>query len=475
MSNWFGLKPIIDKQLWSVDWGSAPLWRAWLIGAARVLYVLIRDLAAGDLKLRAMSLVYTTLLSMVPVLAVAFALLKAFGAHEAGEDMLKGLFAPLGPSADEITTRVVQFVDRIKVGVLGVVGVGLLFVTVISLMQKIERTFNSIWYISQDRSFARRFSDYMTIVLIGPLLIFGSTAMTAMVMNQSIVQSLSTTPVIGVLVILGGKLIPYFLAVGAFTMLYLFMPNTRVNVRSAFVGALVAAFLWKGMGWLFAEFVAGSAKYAAIYSVFSTLILFMIFLYFGWMVLLIGSSIAFYDQNPEYLRIRRDQFRMSNRLSERLALHIVYRIADRYQHGGPPWTAGRLAQELNVPTLAVERILAELESSGFMARNAQEPAAYLPARPIDQISVVDVLHVTRHRGERDQISTDVLPNEPSVDQTVEMIDRAIAQSVQGVTLKDLVLAGPPKDMAIGGPTPSLQSVPVGEESEPKRVQGQSGE
>ena len=475
MDDWFGLKPIIDKQLWSVEWGSTPRWRAWLIGAARVLYVLVRDLVAGDLNLRAMSLVYTTLLSMVPVLAVAFALLKAFGAHEAGEEMLSGLLAPLGEGASEITSRIIQFVDRIKVGVLGVVGVGLLFFTIISLMQKIERAFNSIWYISEGRSFARRFSDYMTVVLIGPLLIFGSTAMTAMVMNQSIVQWLSTTPVIGFFVVLGGKLVPYLLAVGAFTMLYLFMPNTRVNIRSAFIGALVAALLWKGMGWLFATVVAGSAKYAAIYSVFSTLILFMIFLYLGWMVLLIGSSIAFYDQNPEYLRIRRDQFRMSNQLSERLALHIAYRIADRYQRGEPPWTAGALAQELNVPTLAIERIMVELEIKGFMSRNAAEPAGYLPARPIDEIPVIEVLQATRQRGEKDQISSDVLPDEPSVDHTVEMIDRAITQSIQGVTLKDLALAGPLKDLALAEAPSTVETLPVSEDQEPKRAQGQPGE
>ena len=236
------------------------------------------------------------------------------------------------------------------------------------------------------------------------------------------------------LIVLGGKLIPYLLAVSAFTFLYVFMPNTRVRVRSAFVGALVAAFLWKAMGWAFASFIAGSAKYTAIYSVFATLILFMIFLYLGWLVLLIGSSIAFYDQNPEYLRIRRDRFRMSNRLSERLALHIAFRSADSYQRGGKGWTAGALAQGLNVPTLAVERILTELERRTLLARTADEPPCYLPARPPNRILVTEVLSATRERDEHNQIAAEALPPEVNVDRAIDLIERAMDDALDALPL-----------------------------------------
>lgn len=440
MGDWFGLKTKIDELLWRPSAAPRPRWQDRGVAALRVVYVLVRDFADGDLNQRAMSLVYTTLLSIVPLIAISFSVLKGFGVHNQIEPMLLGVLEPLGEQRAEITNRIIDFVDNVNVGVLGSVGLGILVFTVISLMQKIERAFNHIWYVSRARSFARRFSDYVSVIVVGPLLIFASTGLTAMVSSHAAIQWLVGVPGTGFLIDWGGRLIPYLLAVGAFTFIYVFMPNTRVRIASAFIGALVAAFLWKGMGWAFATFVAGSGKYTALYSVFATLVLFMIWLYLGWMILFIGSSIAFYHQNPEYLRIRRGRFRMSGRLSERLALHIAFRVATSFQSNRAPWTAAGLAQALNVPTLAVERVLDELESGGILVRTADDPSAYLPARPLDQIFVLDVLTADRERGERSDLAVEALPAESAVDHTVEMIDRAVSNAVHGVTLKDLATA-----------------------------------
>jgi len=137
---------------------------------------------------------------------------------------------------------------------------------------------------------------------------------------------------------------------------------------------------------------------------------------------------------------------MSNRLSERLALHIAYRIAHSYQNAKPPCTPGALAQQLNVPTLAVERLLEEFERRGLICPTADEPAGYLPTRPIDQISVLDIIHATRERGEHDQINADALPADATVDQTVDLMERALDQAMQGMTLKDLAAAEFPRSL-----------------------------
>lgn len=152
----------LDTALWQARPQRLPPWRWRGLRAARVLYVLIRDLLSGELTLRAMGLVYTTLVSLVPLLAVSFSVLKAFGVHNQLEPTLAAFLAPLGARGDEITRRIMEFIDNVYVGVLGAAGLGLLIYTVVSVMQKIEESFNFIWHVSQPRGFGERFSRYLS-------------------------------------------------------------------------------------------------------------------------------------------------------------------------------------------------------------------------------------------------------------------------------------------------------------------------
>lgn len=434
LSRW---KNSLDAFLW-VEPAAESTWRRRLLEPARILYVFIRDLLDSDLNQRAVGLVYWTLLSVFPVFAITFSVLKSFGAHNQLRPLLLEFFAPLGDKGVEATTKIMEVVQKADVGLVGSIGLVSLVYTLVSLMQKIEMSFNHIWYVSRPRSIARRFTDYISVVVVGPMLI---------VLSASLTNALSGKTY-GLLGSMGAGVLPYALVVGAFTFIFLFMPNTRVKLRAAFIGALVAAGLWKGMGWLFTFLVAFSAARNEIYSVFLTPILAMIWLFLVWMIILSGASISFYVQNPSYLRLRRGRFHMSNRLSERIALHAAYRMAKNYHRGEPPWTAPALAQSLHVPTLAVETILDELERRRLVARTSDEPCAYLPTRPIDRITVMEVLSAVRERGEQQQISASVLPADPAVDRTVDMMDRAMTQSIHGMTLQDLATSDIPADESL---------------------------
>ncbi len=283
----------IVRALWGKDTESLPRWKAWPIVVLRVVFAVARDVLAGNLTLHAMSLVYTTLLSFVPLLALSFSVLKGFGVHNQVEPILLRLLEPLGEKGQEIAALVIGFVDNIKVGVLGAVGLALLFYTVVSLMQKIESAFNDTWRISETRPLARRFSDYLSVLLIGPVLIFSAVGITASLTSNALFESLTAVEPLGTLIEIAGGLTPFLLVGGAFTFIYIFMPNTRVRLRSALLGGFVAGILWVTAGWGFATFVANSGNYAAIYSAFATLILFLIWLYLNWLILLVGSSICF--------------------------------------------------------------------------------------------------------------------------------------------------------------------------------------
>jgi len=427
----------IARALWSMDTRSLPRWKAWPIVTLRVVFAIARDVLAGNLTLHAMSLVYTTLLSFVPLLALSFSVLKGFGVHNQVEPILLQLLEPLGEQGREITERVIEFVDNVKVGVLGALGLALLFYTVVSLMQKIESAFNDTWRISETRPLARRFSDYLSVLLIGPVLIFSAVGITASLTSSALVGRLTAVEPLGTLVELAGRLTPYLLVGGAFTFIYIFIPNTKVRFRSALLGGFAAGVIWVSAGWGFATFVASSTRYTAIYSAFATLILFLIWLYLNWLILLVGSNIAFYHQHPEYLAVRRGPLWLSNRMSEKLALLVIVVIAKSHYRGSPPWTLERLAKRLNTPSEVVERVVLGLERGGLLAKTTDDPSSYLPARPFDVALVKDVLDAARQIGEERYFGFDRLPHQPAVEELLSDLDESASEALHGRTIKDL--------------------------------------
>ena len=435
MANVLELKRRFQDRIWEGKLEANAPPRRWLIQIARTFYVLVRDIAEGQLTLRAMSLVYTTLLSLVPLLAVSFSVLKGFGVHNQLEPMLMNFLAPMGERGVEISEKVIGFVSNVKAGVLGSVGLILLFYTVVSLMQKIERAFNFAWRVSDARSIAQRFSDYLSVIVIGPVLIFSAVGITASSQITSVVDALRVLPFAGTVFDAIGRLVPYFLIVVAFTVIYIFVPNTRVKLKSALLGAAIAGFLWETTGWAFAAFVVSSAKYTAIYSAFASLILFMIWLYLGWLILLVGSSIAFYHQHPEHLRRSRAILRLGNREREALALQIGLLVGRAFHRGDQPLTRDELAQRTGTPEEAIEIVANALRRSTVL-RESRDPRGWIPTRSLEQITLAEMLDAVRGHSiasEQTGIITD-----DAVNQLSGEVDRAITQTLAERTLRDLV-------------------------------------
>jgi membrane protein len=225
------------KEIWSVNTDSLGIVRAFSIKILRLFYVTAREFSEGYLTLRAMSLVYTTLLSLVPLLAVSCSVLKAFGVHNQIQPILLNFLGALGPRGEEITYKIIGFVENMKVGVLGTLGLSLLIYTVISLIQKIENAFNAIWRIGKSRSLARKFSDYMSVILIGPVLMFSALGLTASISSAAVIQKIMSIEPFGSVLFFAGKLIPYFFVCAAFTFIYSFIirlcPCWRVVCRNS--------------------------------------------------------------------------------------------------------------------------------------------------------------------------------------------------------------------------------------------------
>jgi len=428
------------KLLWGENPEGLPPWRRRLVLTLRMVYAVGRDIADGQLTLRAMSLVYTTLLSVVPLLALSFSVLKAFGVHNQVRPTLLALLEPLGDKGVQIAEQVIGFVDNIKVGVLGALGLGLLVYTVVSLLQKIEHAFNFVWHVRQARPLTQRFSQYLSVLLIGPLLIFSAMGVTAAFFGSSTVKELVAIEPLGTLFRLVATLLPFVFVIAAFAFVYIIMPNTRVRAGPAVVGATVAGVLWQTLGWGFAAFVAGSTKYTAIYAGFAIVIFSMIWLYLNWLVMLIGASIACYVQIPSLLVTPRREFRLSNRVKEKIALLIATYVGRHFYSGKSALTLEDLAERIGAPVVSVESVLSAIRRAGYITETADEPPRFVPAHAFDAITVKDLLDALRAADEETSLSASALPAETGVETLLARADEAVSVSLHGRNLRELAQA-----------------------------------
>jgi membrane protein len=366
-----------------------------LLTVGRYGVVLARDLMEGQLSMRAMSLVYTSLLSVVPLLALAFSVLKALGVHNSLEPLLERFLEPLGPQSTEITHNVIAFVDNIKVGVLGSLGVGLLLFTVVSLIQKVEASFNYVWRIDRTRGLSQRFSEYLAVLIFGPVLVFSAIGVSASVLSSAVVARLIAIEPFGMLIYMLTQLLPYALIIAAFTFLYSFIPNTRVRLHAALGGGLLAGVLWQSASLLFAQFVARATNYNAIYSGFAIFLFLLIWLYVGWLILLTGCQLSFYMQHPEHLRPTRVAPYLSARNAEFLGLSIVALIGRRYIAGEPLQSREELLNELKAPPDHVDHVVEVLISGSVLAPAGRDQAGLLPGRDLDSLSVAELWKMIR--------------------------------------------------------------------------------
>lgn len=338
--------------------------------AIQIIVCTVREVRTGDLTLRAMSLVYTTMLALVPLLALSFSLFKALGIHNQIEPMLLNLFQPLGADATQVSQTLLGFIDNVKIGVLGSVGVAMLFYTVLAMIQKVEAAFNHIWLVPRSRPLGQRVSQYLVVLLLGPLALSLTLGITASLTSNSIVSSLLDLPGISDGAVLAGRITPFVMICGVFTLMFVFIPNTRVRWRAAVMGGFVSGLLWQSATLAFAKFVAGSGNYNAVYSSFAILIVLLIWLYVAWLILLVGCQIAFYTQNPEYLRATRSAPPLDPIERESLLLDILTTVGVRFHNGSDAIDAEALRRELNARPEHLSIALDQLLQAGILAEQA---------------------------------------------------------------------------------------------------------
>ncbi|NKB31936.1 MAG: YihY family inner membrane protein [Pseudomonadales bacterium] len=388
--------------LWQSELSDASLPKRFLIKFCQIFIAVMRDLVQGQLSLRAMSLVFTTVIGIFPLLAITFAVLKSLGVHNRMEPTLLTLLQPLGERANELTADVLTYVDNLQLELIGITSVGLLIYLALDMMRKIESSFNYIWAVKHGRSWSSRVSEYLFAVIVSPLLLFLSIGITSTVNTNFFERFLQDLIYGGLVLELLALIAPILLMSLAFAFAYGFLPNTKVQFSSAFIGGFVTTIIWKLMGSVFQGFFVAASR-ENIYLAFATAIAIMFFIYIGWLVALIGSSIAFYHQNPGKSRTGREQIALSISQQEQLSLAIATSIIRRFSEGQEPLSEDQLAASLRCSGLAIENAIENLQKINLITATNDNPPRYLPTHSVTDCTIVEIWQAIRNLN-TDEIS-----------------------------------------------------------------------
>jgi membrane protein len=404
----------------------------------RYLYALGRDFVRGDLGLRAMGLVYSSLFAIVPMIAVAFSVLTAFGYHRELEPILFEFLRPLGVKGYELTANIMKFVENAQTTVLGTVGFVFLLYTVITMIQKVEDSLNFTWHVERPRSLAKRVSEYLVIMLVGPVVAVVSLVLMTRIEASAV---MNRVPGLGDGSDGGGNshVAPYLLIIALFWFLYYYMPNTRVRWQAALIGALFGGTVWVSVGAIFARVAVYATQTAAVYAGFAIVLLFLVWLHLSWLVMLLGGQLSFYVQHPEHLRTGHGPIPTTAILRERIAMGTMYLVAQRFLEGGERWKVSDLADHMDVPASVVDSALCNLEERGLVL--TAEDDTVTPARDLDAITLADVLDAVRHETPNPRRPEP--HGVPVADSAALAADAAMRECMSRRTLRDLVSSPAP--------------------------------
>jgi membrane protein len=398
----------IRIDIWRIRLADLPFGKSFLIRQLRTIILAIRGYDKDRCVLRASSLTFFTLLSIVPIAAVFFGIAKGFGFERRLQEELFERF----PGQEEVLGQVISFSNSLLERTQGelIAGVGLLVLlwSVLKVLGLIERAFNDIWEIKEGRSLGRKFSDYLSIMLISPILVLISGSVTVFIKTQvtQITKRVAFLDIFYSLIYFLFESMPYVLIWILFTILYIVMPNTRVSLKAGFLGGVVAGTLYQIAQWAYISFQISTAKFNAIYGSFAALPLFLMWLQVSWWIVLFGAELSFANQNVDTYEFEPDSLKVSPGFKKLLALQIAHLLTKRFENGDKPLTDSQISARLEMPIRLVHNILYDLVEGGLVSETTtknDKELAYQPACDINKLSIQYVLAALEQSG------TDTLP------------------------------------------------------------------
>ena len=391
--------------IWRIRLQDLPFGKSFLIKQLQVIILAVRGFDQDRCLQRASSLTFYTLFSIIPVVAMLFGIAKGFGFENMLRKELIENFP--GDAQQEVLMKVIEFAETLlestKGGLLAGIGIVALFWSVIKVLSHIEVAMNDIWQITEHRSWARKFSDYLSIMLISPLLVLLSSSATVFVKTQieDLSSKVALLGMISPFISAGLKLAPYVLIWILFTVIYLLMPNTRVKLKAGLLAGVVAGTLYQIAQALYISFQFGVAKYNAIYGSFAALPLFLLWVQISWWIVLFGAELSFASQNVDTYQYEPDCQKISPSFRRLLTLQVAHLLVKKFSSGDKPLTDSQISRQLEIPIRLLHQILFELIASGLVSEtrtDEDKEYAYQPARDINTLSISSILEALEQNG-----------------------------------------------------------------------------
>jgi len=431
----------LKQDIWRIRAREAKGFRGKCIRLLRIFMISFSQFTSDMCSLRAAALTFFSLLSIVPVLAMSFGIAKGFGLDK----LLREKLIENMQGQQEVLTRIISFAETMlentRGGVVAGVGVALLLWSVIQVLGNIESSFNGIWGIKKARSLGRKFTDYLSMMLIAPVLYIVATSATVFAASQitAITQKIAFLGAVAPLITMGLKVFPCLVFGGLLTYLYIAMPNGKIHFKSALLGGLVAGTLYLIVQWIYIRFQIGASNAGAIYGSFAALPLFLIWLQTSWRIVLYGAELAFSHQNELTFEFEQDCLSASYNIRRLLALRITQICVARFSAGLSPLSAEEIALQLEAPVRLVRDLIFLLNEAGILTTTqgeTEKDRLYQPARDVGDMTIRFVIDQMERSGTSD-IPIAQTPELERLKAALAAFARTVEQLPENKLLKDL--------------------------------------
>lgn len=393
----------VSEGVWRTRLRDLPRGRMLLMKALRALLVAGRRFIDNRCTLQASSLTFYSLLSIVPVLAMAFGVAKGFGLQRHLRSQLLETFA----GQEAVLVRAIEYADVLlestKAGMIAGVGVAVLLWSVMRVLWHIESSFNEIWEVTRPRPLGRRFSNYLSIILISPVVVIISGSLTVFISAQVsyIFDKLGLLGVLSPVLFLALKLLSYALIWALLAFVYITVPHTRVRPATGVAAAVAAGTMYQLLQWIYINFQIGISKYNAIYGSFAALPLFLIWLQLSWVIVIFGAELSFALQNVDRFELEPDARRAGPGVRKLLCLLITQLVVKDFVLGRGAVSWDDISGRLDIPHRLTREILGELKEAGVLGESGNLYSGelfYQPARATDTLTIEAVLEALDERG-----------------------------------------------------------------------------
>lgn len=427
--------------IWRIDIEDLPKFQGFFVHHLRVLLLAVDGFNRDECMPRASALTYYTLLSIVPVLAMAFGIAKGFGLEEALNRQLEYYLGTHEDILEQVVAFSLSLLEETRGGVIAGIGFVFLLWSVVKVMTNIEISFNAVWGIKKSRGWIRKITEYISVMIIAPILVIMSGSMTVFISTglSTLAEETSWFGFMGVVAELVPRVLPYVLIWLLFIFMLTAMPNTRVRLKPAVIAGVISGTMFQLMQLAYITLQVGAVKYNAVYGSFAALPMFLIWVQLSWMIVLFGAELSFAYENVKRYIFASEVKNISPKYKNRVSLLVMHFIIKRFLDGGLGTRTEQIQNDLGLPPMLINEILRELTVVGLIvmiAKSGDDLDIYQPGRDVNMLTIACVLRELQKSGSSD-IPVSGGAAWERISRVMEEFEQAVDSSPENVLLKDI--------------------------------------